>query len=317
MPGASEPLSTRCRDAVERLTGGFDRSADRLLVALSGGPDSVALLHLLQNLWPGRIAAATVDHGLRPESADEARACARWCTGLGVAHRVLAPEQPITGSVQAEARAARYALLEQAREDLGCRWIATAHHADDQLETLLMRLARGAGLDGLSGVRERAGAIIRPLLDCRKAELLDYCAEQALPFVRDPSNERLEFDRVRMREALSRFDTIDPLAAVRSARALAESGAALDWVAQREAATVIMVEADRIILARTDYPHELLRRLTLIALRHVQPAIEPRGPALDAFLERLQRGERAMLGECLGDGGARWTFRRAPPRQTG
>lgn len=132
-----------------------------LLVAVSGGPDSVALLALLA-AWaqlPGRPAlhAATVDHGLRRESAEEATAVAGLCAKLGVGHATLRWEgaKPASG-VQAEARRARYALLANEARRLGGAALVTAHTLDDQAETMLMRLAHGSGPSGLVGMRERA-----------------------------------------------------------------------------------------------------------------------------------------------------------------
>jgi tRNA(Ile)-lysidine synthase len=134
---------------LDRLTGG----AGRVGIAVSGGPDSLALLLLAHAAIPGGIAAATVDHGLRAEAAGEAAFVAALCATLGIPHATLRPGAPITGNIQSSARKARYALLEIWADQHNLDWIATAHHADDQAETLLMRLSRGAGVAGLSGVR--------------------------------------------------------------------------------------------------------------------------------------------------------------------
>ena len=145
--------SARFREAVERLSG---RQADAQFgIAVSGGPDSMALLWLALNAFPGRVMAATVDHGLRPEAADEAAMVAAFCARHGVPHATLRPARPITGNIQSQARTARYALLDQWRMDNGVGWLMTAHHAGDQIETMLMRLNRGAGVGGLAGVRAR------------------------------------------------------------------------------------------------------------------------------------------------------------------
>ncbi|HZU63565.1 MAG TPA: tRNA lysidine(34) synthetase TilS, partial [Novosphingobium sp.] len=145
----------------------------RLGLAVSGGPDSLALLLLAHAAWPGRVAAATVDHGLRPESAGEAAEVARICAGLGVAHATL-PVSIGPGNIQTEARTARYAALAQWMAAEGLAALATAHHADDQAETLLLRLNRASGVAGLAGVRARAlvpGSrllLLRPLLGWRR-----------------------------------------------------------------------------------------------------------------------------------------------------
>ena len=143
-------------DLVERFGADLDAlvpSGMRLGVAVSGGPDSLALLLLAAAARPTMVEAATVDHGLRAGSADEARMVAGICKQLGVPHRTLLadwPEAPTT-NIQAAARAMRYRLLNEWAIDRGLPAVATAHHADDQAETLLMRLVRGAGVGGLGG----------------------------------------------------------------------------------------------------------------------------------------------------------------------
>ena len=117
----------------------------KLGLAVSGGPDSLALLLLARAALPGRVEAATVDHGLRPESADEAVMVAAVCARLGVPHRTLAVDVA-QGNIQAQARAARYAALAVWMGEQGIEALATAHHADDQAETLLLRLNRGSGV---------------------------------------------------------------------------------------------------------------------------------------------------------------------------
>lgn len=314
MPGANDAELIRTSQALACLTAAHDAS---LLLAVSGGPDSMAMLDLVQRAWQGPVQTATVDHGLRAESADEARMVADFCAGRGILHATLLPQEPISGSVQAAARAARYALLQSHAARIGADHVVTAHHADDQLETILMRLARGAGVDGLAAVRARNGSVIRPMLGFRKAELVRYCTAQSIPFVADPSNANSDFDRVRMRQALATFDAVDPLMAVRSATALAEAAEALDWAAGREAARTMVQDPDGVRLAMVDYPPGLLRRLVLVALRHVDPDISVRGPALDRLLVRLQQGEQAMIGNILcmpAAAGQGWLFRPAPPR---
>jgi tRNA(Ile)-lysidine synthase len=258
MPDASDADLNRVSAALTALTGD---SKAHLLLAVSGGPDSMALTDLVRRGWLGPVSAATVDHGLRPESADEAEMVARFCASTGMTHAVLRPDQPITGSLQSAARAARYALLAAHADAIGAAFIVTAHHADDQLETMLMRLARGSGVDGLAGVRARNARTVRPLLGFRKTELVAHCERHAIPFACDPSNANPDFDRVRMREALQGLDVIDPLMAVRSAGALAEAGEALDWIASREAETVIVGDFNGIRVVQTAFPPALLRRL--------------------------------------------------------
>lgn len=311
------PAAARFHASVVRLTGAAPDPTHRLGLAVSGGPDSMAMLALAHAAFPNAIAAVTVDHRLRPEAADEADMVARHCAALGVPHITLHPVEPIAGSIQAAARAARYALLEQWRAASRIGWIATAHHADDQLETLLMRLARGSGAAGLAGIRAVNGAVIRPLLDVTKAELVAICRETGTPFAEDPSNADPDFDRVRVRQALAGFDLVPPAAASRSAAALADADAALGWMAERLAAERISGDDEALILDPANLPRELRRRLLLVALRRVQPGLDPRGEAQDRALAVLAAGETLTIGEVLCKGGARWRFTVAPPRRAG
>lgn len=314
MPDANDALLTRVGDALAALAGSRDAS---LLLAVSGGPDSMALLDLVRRGWAGPVSAATVDHALRPDSAREAAMVAQFCVGAGVAHAILRPATPITGSLQSAARAARYALLQAHADQSGAAFILTAHHADDQLETILMRLARGSGVEGLAGVRARNGRILRPLLGCRKTDLVAHCRTEGLPFVQDPSNADTGFDRVRMRAALEHFHSVDPQMAARSAGMLAEAATALDWVVEREACMAIVRQEEGVRLLSTDYPPGLLRRMVLHCLASVQPEIAPRGPRIDRLLTALSAGRQAMIGDVVcrpARDGAGWDFRPAPPR---
>lgn len=314
MPDANNDAPSRVAAALAALTGGENAA---LLLAISGGPDSMAMLDMVRRRWAGPVSAATVDHRLRPESADEALMVAAFCADVGIGHRTLLPDAPISGSVQAAARALRYRLLAGEAIRTRAAFIVTAHHADDQLETMLMRLARGSGVDGLAGIRARNGQVIRPLLGFAKAELERYCAHHMVPFVQDPSNTNIDFDRVRMREALKCFKLIDPLQSVRSALALADAAEALDWLAQREASVVVRSGSGEVALTCTAYPAALLRRMVLHCLGQVQPGIAPRGEALDRLIATLQSGGQGMIGDVLCRGGDPWRFLPAPARRSG
>lgn len=304
----------RFQTAVETLCLSGER---RILLAVSGGPDSVAMLLLAHAAFPGHIAVATVNHGLRPEAADEAGFVARLCGDLGLEHVTLAPDQPITGNIQSAARVARYALLEQAADQARCDVIATAHHKDDQLETLLMRLARGSGLDGLAGVRATNGRVIRPVLGFAKAELEQICADAGVEPVRDPSNDDDDFDRVAMRQFLAeRRHPFDATRAARSASALAEAGEALDWVLDRLSDERIVMKGDSVVVDPSNLPRELQRRLLLAALHKIAPQIAPRGDAIDRLLGDLHAGKTAMIGDILCKGTEGWRFSPAPPRRS-
>lgn len=317
MPNAApEPPVERFRNDVQALVGAEERERGVFGVAVSGGPDSMALLWLAASAFPGRIKAATVDHRLRPEARAEAEMVAGWCEDADVPHTILSPAAPIEGSIQASARAARYDLLHCWREEHGIAWLLTAHHADDQLETLLMRLNRSSGVGGLAGIRARNGTVLRPLLGWRRAELAGIVAAQALPHVEDPSNRDERFDRVAIRNRLKEIDWIDPLAATRSAAACADAEEALGWMVDRLAADHIRPEPDgTVLLDCHDFPREIQRRLITRMIALVDTGANPRSEAIDQALVQLFRGKSATIGDWLLTGGDMWTLRPAPPRR--
>ena len=289
---------------------------DRFLCAVSGGPDSLALLLLAQQILPGKLVAVTIDHELRSDSANEAQVVAKICRDLGVSHIILTPDEKIVGNLQSSARTARYALLERAADAENCQHIATAHHADDQLETLLMRLARGSGVDGLSGIRARNGRVVRPLLEFTKAELIDICSSGGIEAVNDPSNANIDFDRVAMRRWLA--STQHPFPATRALRttsALADASDALVWMTDTLAAQRIRQENDIIICKASDLPSELKRRLLIRCLRKMDSNLAPRGDAIDRLLTDLENAQASMIGNIKCLGGADWQFSKAPPRR--
>lgn len=196
---------------VAEFEAGLVRSMRRLslsrravLTAVSGGPDSMTLLSALART-AGRLGltlhAATVDHALRPSSQGEAAAVSDWAARHGVPHVVLpVPVAPGAG-VEARAREARYAALHEARRALGCDVIATGHTANDQAETVLMRLSRGASLRGAAGVRsQRADGVVRPLLFATRADIERYAQALALPVARDAMNDDEALLRTRVRQ---------------------------------------------------------------------------------------------------------------------
>lgn len=302
------------RGALARLVPDSDKAC--FGVAVSGGADSMALLDLIASLNPGRVAAATLDHGLRPESAAEAAMVARWCAERAIPHRVLHPESDPRGNVQAWARSERYARLEEWRQRDNLDWLLTAHHADDQLETLLMRLNRGSGVAGLAAVRPRSGHVVRPLLGLRKAALLAHARAAGVPFVEDPSNHDMRFDRAALRAHLDGVDWLDPCAAARSAAALGQAEEALGWTAQRLAGRHIAQTEKGWALDRTDLPAELLRRLLLLLIERASPgSLPPRGKTLDRAIALAQDGKQASIGDWILTGRERWLLRKAPDRR--
>ncbi len=313
------------RDRADRLAGdlrslvGSDWHRRHYGVAVSGGPDSMALLWLMATLLPGQVWAATVDHGLRKGSDDEARMVAGFCDREHIHHSTLRPAVPIKGSLQAAARTERYQLLEQWRSANAIDQVVTAHHADDQLETLVMRLNRSSGVSGLAAIRARNGVILRPLLRWRRSDLVDIALDADLPFVDDPSNSDNRFDRARLRQALRSQSVLDPAAAARSAEWLAEADEAIDWAVERSIAS--WPDASDIAVIRDEgYPPEMFRRIVAQRLRANAPQLAVRGASLDGVIAAMHNGKRAMVGALLIDAvrgfeGTIWRISAAPRRK--
>jgi len=243
------------------------------------------------------------------------------CTRIAVPHAILTidwPKAP-TGNLQARARERRYALLGQWAIGRGIASVATAHHLDDQAETLLMRLARGAGIGGLGAVRTRrplaeGAELVRPLLGWRKSELIALVKAAGLEPVDDPSNRDSRHDRVRMREWLKRADWAEPERLAASAAWLNEADQALDWALQPLVQTRINRAEGHLTIDPADVPRELQRRLLLAAFAELG-APRPRGPELVRAMDVLAKGGVTTLGGLKLQGGALWRLRLAPPRR--
>jgi tRNA(Ile)-lysidine synthase len=326
------------------------------VLAVSGGPDSTALLWLAAR-WrdglerPPKLIAVTVDHGLRPESSSEAQAVKRLARELKVEHRTLrwTGRKPRTG-IQEAARHARYRLLAQAAHRAGAEYILTAHTQDDQAETVLFRLLRGSGLPGLRGMAygsqlersltgKRQLSLSRPLLGVPKSRLLATLAAADVPFADDPTNRDPRFTRPRLRELMS---------------ALAEEG----LTARR--LTLLGERITRVEILLYDLLNETLRRLAPapwpdggpvaldlaafadlpeeIALRSLGRMIDwvgnegpvelgklealhaaLDGPVLDALSGPAKAGRfrRTLAGAMITVSGTKLTVERAPSRRTG
>ncbi|MFO1241019.1 MAG: tRNA lysidine(34) synthetase TilS [Sphingomonadaceae bacterium] len=307
--------------AVERFRGDLQKliPADgaQLGVAVSGGPDSLALLLLSNCAFPGQCHAATVDHQLRAESAAEAAHVAEICASLGIPHATLTPTKPITGSIQSAARAERYALLDVWAVHNGLDAILTAHHADDQAETLLMRLNRGSGTAGLSGVRSTNGRIVRPLLHWRREELADIVRRAGIEPIFDPSNDDERYDRVRIRKAIADTDWLDPVAMSRSAAALSESDAALGWMADRLfAERARQVDESIVLNDPLSLPLELQRRLLVRCIEALDGTWQVNGPDVQRLSQMLRTGGKASIGRLTVRATPdSWEFAPAPPRR--
>ena len=272
--------------------------------------------------------AATVDHALRPESALEAEAASAFCENRGIPHATLRGALPerssATANLSARARKLRYELLEQHATAIRARWIVTAHHADDQLETVVMRLNRASGIAGLAGIRTRNGRIVRPLLEWRRADLAAIVATSGVACVADPTNDDDRYDRARLRKVLARADWLDAGKVATSARALGEAEEAIEWASWWfEGQSSVMVDGE-LIMNPTLLPAELRRRVLKRCLLRLAPESIVRDDGLNRLLVTLDGGGTATLcgvrcstSKVPGNDALalRWHFRPAPPRR--
>jgi len=325
-------LSDRDFAALMHPLGPFEPQP-RVAVAVSGGPDSLALT-LLAAAWAaargGRAVALTVDHRLRPDSAAEAAQVGHWLAARGIEHRILVRDgdRP-TADLQARARAARHDLLGRSCAEAGILHLLLAHHREDQAETLLLRLGRGSGLDGLAAMARqrptRWGQILRPLLDIPRARLRATLIERGQSWVEDPSNADPAYARVRLRrlaptlaaEGLSPARLAATAARLGRARATVERG-----VAVAAAGGVVLHPAGFARLAAGAFAtlsDEVALRLLARLLAVVGgEALPPRHHRLERLAAALaaKEGAALTLAGCrivpAPDGG--WVFCREPAR---
>lgn len=237
------------------LRSGLIEPGDVVVIAVSGGADSVALLHLLRFLlerWELRLVAAHFDHAMRSDSAADADWVAGLCKAWGVPLERERARHELRS--EAEARTARYRFLHDVADRHAADRLVLAHHADDQAETVLFRAIRGTGLRGLAGIPERRGRIVRPLLPFRRADVKEYLLAARLSYRVDPSNLSGRYARNRLRnEVIPRLESIVPGAsrslARLAARARAEEAAWASVLETLERELVVGRSKSRIELA--------------------------------------------------------------------
>lgn len=290
-----------------------DRLPQRLGIAVSGGGDSVALMHILHEIAqeePVELFAATVDHGLRAEAAQEVEMVAGQAAVLGLHHDTLRWQGwGGTGNLQDQARQARYSLLTDwaRRNDISA--IALGHTADDQAETFLMRLGRAAGVTGLSAmptVRDRDGIkLLRPMLGLKRDRLRLYLESISVQWAEDPSNQDVRFDRIKARQALAALEPLGITAEslTRVAENLAQAREALNQFAQVSAQKFARAEAGDVILDRAGFaalPTEIRRRLLVGVVSWIAgPGYPPRQSSLDLAMQAVVDGRAGAVGGCL------------------
>ncbi|NCO04411.1 MAG: tRNA lysidine(34) synthetase TilS [Alphaproteobacteria bacterium] len=293
-----------------------------LAVGVSGGPDSMALAQGLAHIFPDKmIHVLSVDHGLRSSSADEIAVVKTWCADYkNMVHHALKweGEKPNTAVMQ-EARKARYALMADLCQVQGLSVLFVAHHQDDQRETLLIRLAKGSGLDGLTGMQDIIDynenlVIARPLLEVTKADIVAYCADQKINYVQDPSNENDRYLRPRLRQieqALEEEGFSSKRAASLSKRVARAKKAlefitdqAFDELACREAANRIRIDSEKF----RGWPDEIGLRVILKIIHQFRQhdeygvRLEKAEALFEEIKRHIQKGEamkRRSLGNCL------------------
>jgi tRNA(Ile)-lysidine synthase len=332
-PSFSEATIARLLRCWEPLPG--------VLLAVSGGPDSVALM-LLAAAWTERcsgttsLQVATVDHGLRPRSRDEAETVAEWAKALGLPHTTLVWEGEKPGArIQEKAREKRYELLFAHARKIGAAALATAHHADDQAETILFRMIRGSGITGLAGMApmtDRGGCLLsRPLLELTKQELVAHCEAANHPYFRDPSNEDPAYARTRIRDLLRRLEPegLDRQVLLDLGRRAGRADTALAEQARRVRATLASENSKGRIRvemrALAAEPDEIVMRIIANEIRKINGGHEIRLDRLERlsarFREALRSGTRlsASLGGAIVDLDLHGTLglRKEPERQRG
>lgn len=301
-------------------------------LAVSGGPDSLALMLLAHEAFPGEIAVASVDHGLRPEAAGEVALVERLAIERGIPFTAITLT-PQPGNLQAQARSGRYGALAAWAQESGLGAVATAHHADDQAETLLMRLNRGSGLAGLSGVRARTvieGSdvpLLRPLLGWRKAELEALVAQAGITAVLDPSNANPDFERAAIRARLAQADWLDPAQLAASAAHIAEGWEAIRWYAGLDWDEMVVRDEDAPGGLGFVYCANVPRVVAIETIGRIIAELgghATRAEAARAW-DRLWKGYNASLGGVLAVPAVErvekvgvlmrvWRFRPEPPR---
>lgn len=302
------------------LLGCAPVAGERFAVAVSGGPDSLALLLLAHDVLGARVVALTVDHGLRADAATEAAMVAAVCAARGIEHATLQWTGPKpAGNLQAAAREARYALMRDWCAAHGISWLATAHHRDDVAETLLLRLARGAGLAGLSGPRARRNlghgvTLLRPLLGATHAQLCALVAAAGLTAVDDPANHAPRFDRTAARALLAATPWLASARLAASTRHLAQAEAALDWAAKLAWDSRVTATGDKLWLDVAGLPAEITRRVLIRGLVTLNPEATLRGPDIERLMAALTARRTATLAGIRARGGTVWILGRLPQK---
>lgn len=297
---------------------GVDFSTQKnIAVAVSGGGDSVALAFLLSQWAAGtgiKIHALTVDHGLRPESATEAKTVSKILKPLGVTHKILKWEgiKPKT-KIQEAARDARYKLMAEYCLSKKIGYLCVAHHGQDQMETILFRMAKGTGLDGLSGIHpttilDNGLTLLRPLLPVSHNELLETLKANDIPWIEDPSNKNDKYARVRIRNIIDVLEKegLSPERISSLSTRITESIKLIDYLVENEYETISLYkDTKRIEINYNRFvtlPNEGKTRILKAIIADLNPT--KKYPARLEDIERLTQKMGAnfkagTLGGCI------------------
>lgn len=292
---------------------------ERVGLAVSGGPDSMAMA-LLAHAVLDDFEVATVNHGLRPQAAEECRLVEELCDRLEIPCTVI-DIVLAKGNLQQEARKARYAALGDWATRRGLGAILTAHQADDQAETLLMRLNRGSGLPGLAGIRSVGTVegcdvpVMRPLLRFSRSELKRLVDDAGVRVADDPSNRDDRFERVRVRKAIAGSDWLDAAGVAHSAALLGEAGDALDHYAAREFLARAEVAPGQ-ARYHPEGPGFVRKRVVQMIFAELGKTVDL-GAVSDLIETAVRQGSGNLSGLLMRIEDGQWMFEPEPPRQAG
>ena len=294
--------------------------AQNIAVAVSGGPDSMALAHMLAMSASGHhktLHGLTVDHGLRANAREEATMVAEWMQDIKARHQILVWEgdKPKTALMEA-ARTARYQLMADYCHNHKINTLFVAHHQNDQAETFLIRLAKGSGLDGLASINplrkyDENLTIARPLLDVSKQELVDYCDTNKIPYVQDPSNENQNYMRPRLRGSMDVLakEGLSVKRLATTVKRLARARGALEALSEKAYAEAIKEQTAQHIIFDFENlknnPEEIGLRVFQIALEKMRPDADynVRMERLEELFEDLwnqsENFKPRTLGGCI------------------
>lgn len=300
--GRGASLVATVRSTIE--TRGLFGRGSSVLVACSGGPDSVAMLDALHRLVPDlghRLVVASVDHGLRPEARDEVALVARLADERGLSFAAISLGLS-EGTSMGDARRARYAALHRIAAHAGASAVAVGHTLEDQAETVLARLVRGSGLRGLRSIQPmRTDGVIRPLLDASREQVRAHLASHALPFVSDPSNRDARYLRVRLRhDVLPRLVSEDAAVAAHLAALADEANELAEYVdGLVEPWVSTQLQAEELVAAQLESVPRPFRAQAISSLVARRTGREPGRRVVEGVLDALARGGEVWLGGGL------------------